>query len=139
MLDELDQQQHADLELGEKEDDATGQPSSVSSTATPPTALSEAAQALAHRMSQSRQPPSQDAPSDLGMATDSNLADVNPHPPVPVQVLAVERADERWGDLPTQSAEEAIESRRETVLPLYRQQIEAYFRELARKPQRSAK
>ncbi|QDV22004.1 hypothetical protein Q31a_02830 [Aureliella helgolandensis] len=138
MLDELDQQQHADLELGENEDDATGQPSSVSPTTAPPTALSEAAQELAHRMSQSRQPPSQDAPSDLGMATDSNLADVNPHPPVPVQVLAVERADERWGYLPTQSAEEAIESRRETVLPLYRQQIEAYFRELARKPQRSA-
>ncbi len=137
LLDELDRQISADLNLGAKEDNAQPAPSGGEpSEMTAPGTLSDAAKQLAKSMSQGRQPPPESSENtDIGMATESQMANVNPQPPVAVQLIEIERGNSRWGLLREQSAEALLETGRETFSPRFRKQIEAYFRELAERGQ----
>lgn len=137
LLDELDKRLHAELDLGPKEDDAEPAPSSGSPGDAPPTTLADAASQLAKGMSRARQPspPSPVTPdsatADLATATESQMANAEPQPPVSVRVLAVDRRGDNWGELRTQTTDELIETQRDSIAPRFRKQVEAYFRELA--------
>lgn len=134
LLDELDQQINGETKLGEKEDDSQAAPASTenSSKKTNATPLSEAAQQLAQKMSRSRQQPLDGPTDDVAMATDAQVADASPQGPVNVQMVDVSRLDGVWGELRQQTSDESVDSVRDVVLPTYRDQIEAYFREVAR-------
>lgn len=135
LLDELDRQMNKDLQLGAKEDNSQPAPSGGSSSDQPtPGTLADAAKKLASSMSQARQPlptPSTDA----GQATDSQWANVDPQAPVAVRIIDVERIDGQWGKLRQQSTDALLQTQRDTISPRYRQQVEAYFRELAERGQ----
>lgn len=132
LLDELDQQVNGELNLGEKEDDSQPAPSSDSPSDSPPSTLADAASQLAQSMSQSRQPPTPStATADLGSATESLIANAQPQSPVAVRVVEVNRRGGKWGELREQTTAELMETRRETIAPRFRKQVEAYFRELA--------
>lgn len=131
LLDEIDRQLHGSSELGEKEDNAQAPPDaqSGSSNQTPDT-LGEAARELAKRLSRQRQSGPM-ANTDIGAATESQMANVNPQGPVAVRILELEELDGSWGLLREQASEDVLETRRESLAPRFRRQVEAYFRELA--------
>ncbi len=133
LLDEVDRQ----LSLGQKDNDAAGQESGSSRKQTPST-LAAAAEEISSRLSRNRTPTPQ-ANSDQAMATESNKANVDPQGPVAVKVVDVNRIGADWGKLRARTSEDMIESQRESVSPVYRQQIEAYFRSLAERGQAEVK
>ena len=135
MLDELDRQLNGQSSLGAQDNNQPGQAGNSAQPA--PSTLAEAARRLAASMSQSRQPTAPNANADIGMATEGQLADVNPQPPVPVRILDLERLDGEWGALREQSAEEMIETRRDALSAQVRRQVEAYFRVLSEKSQKA--
>ncbi len=137
LLDELDRQINSELNLGEKEDNSQPSPSSGEPTEqSAPGTLSDAAKQLAKSMSESRQAPTESPRNtDIGMATESQTANVNPQPPVAVRVIEIERGAGQWGQLRTQTPDALLETQRETISPRYRKQVEAYFRELAERGQ----
>ena len=135
LLDELDRQLNAGDNLGAQDNNQPGQQSSAGQPA--PSTLAEAAKKLAAGMSRMREPPTPAANADVGMATESQMANVNPQPPVPVRVLDVERLDSQWGDLREQSSDEMIETRRDALSPQVRKQVEAYFRTLSERSQKA--
>ncbi|MCA9125855.1 MAG: hypothetical protein KDB22_02175 [Planctomycetales bacterium] len=133
LLDALDQQlnQPKEPKQGPKDNDANGTTSSQGE-GSPAPPIAEAAEQLAHRMSQNRQPASDPATSDLGMATDSPATEVKPQPAVHVQIVDVNRLGREWGELREQAPTELFQGRRDAMPASYRAQIEAYFRELGR-------
>lgn len=133
LLDELDRQMTEELKLGPPEDNSQPAPTQGEpAQQTTPATLTDAAQQLAKSMSQSRQPPAEASSNpDLGMATESQMADVTPQPPVPVRLIEVPRGHGSWGQLREQAADTLHETARQTFSPRFRQQIEAYFRELS--------
>jgi predicted XRE-type DNA-binding protein len=138
LLDELDQQVHGELSLRDQEDDTQQQDSSngESSDSAPPNSLTQAAERLAKSMNRSRQPSGEAvANTDLGMATQSQAANVEPQGPAAVRLLDVVRSNSQWGELREQKTDELFETRREYVAPRFREQIQAYFRELAERGQ----
>lgn len=130
LLDELDRQLNQEPELGEKEDNSPN-PDNPSPDQSSPGTLSEAAKQLAQQMSRNREDPTANASTDFGMATDSQVSNVNPQGPVDVQVIPVDRIDGNWGELRARRAQGSIESRAEAMAPQYREQVEAYFQSLA--------
>lgn len=136
LLDELDRRMNGDLNLGEKDNDSPGQPSqSKDGPSKPvglPSTLTEAAEQLARQMSRSREPAQTGANTDLGMATESQMADVNPQGPVAVRIVNVDRDGAQWGQLRSRKADTTTESKRDVIAPKYRAQVEAYFRNLSR-------
>lgn len=130
LLDEVDRQ----LNLGQKDNDTPGQPSPSSSGKQTPSTLAAAAEQISSQLSRNRQPSPQPN-SDKAMATESTSANVDPQGPVAVKVLDVNRVGADWGKLRERTSEDMIESKRESVSPAYRQQIEAYFRSLAERGQ----
>ena len=138
LLDELDQRLLAQLDLGKKEDDAPAAPSSGSVPTAGAVAggrlmpLRDAAEQLARQLSQTRQAGARtDAASDLAMATQAGSLGVELPSAVEVRVLGVGRGPAAWGQLPQQAPEQVLHAGRERVDPVYRAQIDAYFRELA--------
>jgi hypothetical protein len=125
LLDELDRQ----MNLGPKELDADSNPSKNGKGKPTPSTLSSAADQLSSQMSRDR---AEQAPknTDQGMATDSTKANVDPQAPVTVKVLNVDRVGDDWGKLRAQESAGMQESRQENISPVYRQQVEAYFRTL---------
>ena len=101
-----------------------------------PTTLAEAAQRLAAQLSQSRKPANQpQANQDIGMATEADLANVDPQPPVSVQVVDVERLGDDWGTLRDRKTEGLSETRKYNVAPRFREQVDAYYRQLSKQRQ----
>lgn len=137
LLDELDRRMNSDLNLGEKDNDSPGQPGQSNEGPSKPTGLpstlTEAAEQLARQMSRSREPAQSGANADLGMATESQMADVNPQTPVAVRIVDVDRDGASWGQLRSRNADNTTESKRDVIAPKYRAQVEAYFRNLSRK------
>ena len=130
LLDELDRQ----MNLGQKDKDAASQSASTSPKKQTPSTLAAAAQQISSQLSRNRQPASQPN-TDRAMATESTSANLDPQGPVAVKVLDVNRFGADWGKLREQASENMLESQRETVSPVYRLQIEAYFRSLAERGQ----
>ena len=130
LLDELDRQ----MNLGQKDKDAASQSASTSPNKQTPSTLAAAAQQISSQLSRNRQPASQPN-TDRAMATESTSANLDPQGPVAVKVLNVNRFGADWGKLREQASENMLESQRETVSPVYRLQIEAYFRSLAERGQ----
>ena len=97
-----------------------------------PSTLAEAARQLAKQLSRSQQPPSNSPPpTDLGTATESEMANADPQGPVGVKVVDVKRVDGSWGDLRKQRAEGTVDTKRSQMAPHIRAQVDAYFRSLA--------
>lgn len=97
--------------------------------------MQEAAQQLAQQMNQQR---AQGRQSTAASRMSSNSADTKPAPPSAVRVLDVDRrSSDDWGKLREQSAEDTVESSRQTVAPQYRQSVETYFRVLSERGHRS--
>jgi len=130
LLDEVDRQ----LNLGQKDNDSPNQPSPASAGKQTPSTLAAAAEQISSQLSRNRQPSPQPN-SDKAMATESTSANVDPQGPVAVKVLDINRIGADWGKLRERASEDMLESKRESVSPAYRQQIEAYFRSLAERGQ----
>ncbi len=133
LLDELDRQMsQSDANLGQQ--DNNSQNPMQSSAKMPPGTLAQAAKQLAMQLSRSQaMPQNQPTPSeDLGMATESTMANVDPQGPVDVSVTRVNRVDGDWGKLRDQKAEGAIETKRSTLAPHIQAQVDAYFRSVAK-------
>ena len=133
LLDELDRQMsQADANLGQQ--DNNSQNPMQSSAQMPPGTLAQAAKQLAMQLSRSQaMPQNQPTPNaDLGMATESTLANVDPQGPVDVSVARVRRVDGNWGKLRDQKSEGAIETKRSTLAPHIQAQVDAYFRSVAK-------
>lgn len=130
LLDELDRQ----LNLGPKELPDSSTPSNADkSRPALPSTLAAAAQQLSSQLSQSRYEANQQT-TDQGMATESQSnsnSKAEPQSPVAVKLLDVNRRGDDWGKLREQSATGIQESQRESLVPAYREQIEAYFRAMA--------
>jgi hypothetical protein len=122
------------LNLGQQDNDAPSQPSPATSNKQTPSTLAAAAEQISSQLSRNRQPAPQPN-SDKAMATESTSANVDPQGPVAVKVLDINRIGADWGKLRERVSEDMLESKRETVSPAYRQQIEAYFRSLAERGQ----
>ncbi len=133
LLDELDRQLNRQANLGAQDNNQAANAQANKAARPVPTTLAEAAKQLAARLSQARQPPA--ASSDMGLATDSSQAMVQPQAPVAVRLLQGERRDGDWGELREQSAEEMIETRRDALAPIFRRQVDAYFRALSERSQ----
>ena len=155
MLDELDR---AMSDEGQKGEDANQPPSSQSAqngkseddnnqnssqqsspdgkqSAAQMASMQEAARQLAEQMNRQR---SQGRQSTAASRMTSNSADTKAAPPSAVRVLDVDRrSGEDWGKLREQSAEDTVESTRQTVAPQYRQSVETYFRVLSERGHRS--
>ena len=132
-MDELDRQMsQSDANLGQQ--DNNSQNPMQSSAKMPPGTLAQAAKQLAMQLSRSQaMPQNQPTPSeDLGMATESTMANVDPQGPVDVSVTRVNRVDGDWGKLRDQKAEGAIETKRSTLAPHIQAQVDAYFRSVAK-------
>jgi hypothetical protein len=130
LLDEVDRQ----LNLGQKDNDSPSQPNSSPAGKQTPSTLAAAAEQISSQLSRNRQPSPQPN-TDKGMATESTSANVDPQGPVAVKVIDVNRIGADWGKLRERASEDMIESKRESVSPAYRQQIEAYFRSLSERGQ----
>ncbi|MEM7474342.1 MAG: hypothetical protein AAF483_05060 [Planctomycetota bacterium] len=130
LLDELDQQVFNDLNLGPQDNNAQNPMQSGSSQPAPST-LAEAAKQLAMQLSRSQMPPQGPPPPDIGMATEANLANVDPQAPTEVRVMEVQRVNGDWGELREQRVEGAVETKRSKMAPHIRAQVDAYFRSLA--------
>ncbi len=112
---------------------------SVAAAASPAQSLAEAAGQLSRGFRQAREPMASTAPTARsstssrasGNATSHARSSAMPHGPTAVRVLPVDRGGNEWGQLREQVTDELLEAGREAVSPRYRQQVEAYFRELA--------
>lgn len=135
LLDELDAQQQASSELGGQDNQAANSAAAGSPSDSAASTLTEAAKQLANRLSRTRQPPAAKASADQGMATQSMLSNMNPQPPVQVRMLDIDRIEGDWGKLRERAAEEVTETRRDSLAPHVRRQVEAYFRGLSERSQ----
>lgn len=137
MLDDLDQMVNSpnDSSFGKKEDDSQAPSSSGDSKGNEsqkPGALTEAAKQLASRLSQNREPLPSNATTDMGMATDSVMTNMDPQGPVQVQVVSPNRSGQAdWGELREQTLNTTNSNRNSNLSHEYRVQVEAYFRALA--------
>lgn len=137
MLDELDQMINnaSEASLGKKEDDSQAPPSGTSGKdgeSQKPGSLTEAAKQLASRLSQNREPLPSNATTDMGMATDSVMTNMDPQGPIQVQVLSANRnGNSDWGELRQQDLKTTDGKKYSNLSREYRVQVEAYFRALA--------
>ncbi|MFK7735636.1 MAG: hypothetical protein AB8B50_06400 [Pirellulaceae bacterium] len=127
LLNELDDRLK-ETQLGAKEDDASSAPAGESKSS--PSTLKKAAEQLAKSLSRSRSNPTNQSNSDLGMATDSELANVEPQGPTRVDFLDVTRVGADWGELPEQTTDNALQSDRRTLAPYLQRQVDAYFKNI---------
>lgn len=97
--------------------------------------MQQAARQLSQQMSRQR---AQGRQSTASSRMASNSVDTKPAPKSAVRVLSVDRrSEEDWGKLREQSAEQTVESARQTIAPQYRQPVETYFRVLSERGHRS--
>lgn len=97
--------------------------------------MQQASRQLSQQMSRQR---AQGRQSTASSRMSSSTADTKPAPQSAVRVLRVDRSsDDDWGKLREQSAEQTVESARQTVAPQYRQPVETYFRVLSERGHRS--
>jgi hypothetical protein len=142
LLDELDQQlnqasaQQGAADQGDNPSDQPGENSP--SKAGAPSTLAAAAQQISSQLSRNRDP-QQTSNSEQGQPGESSKANVDPQAPVAVKVVDVSRIGDDWGKLRERGAQDMLESQRETISPVYRQQIDAYFRVLAERSQQESK
>lgn len=140
LLDELDQRMSAQPQSTPGQQEANT-PSQSQASQQPgqqtPSTLQAAADKLSSQLSRNRQP--KPSNSDQGMATESSMANVDPQGPSAVKIVEVLRVDDDWGNLREQKSQEMLESRRESIAPEYRRQIDAYFRILAERSQNPQK
>jgi hypothetical protein len=127
LLNELDDRL-SETQLGVKEDDASPAPADAGKPS--PSTLRKAAEQLAKSLSRSRSNPTRQANSDLGLATDSELANVEPQGPNQVQLLDVTRLGADWGKLREQTTDDALQSDRRTFAPHLQRQVDAYFKNI---------
>jgi hypothetical protein len=139
LLDELDSQQQGSSQLGGQDNNAANSPTANSPSDSAASTLTEAAKQLANRLSRTRQPPATKASADQGMATQSMLSNMNPQPPAQVRMLDIDRIGGDWGKLRERAAEEVTETRRDSLAPHVRRQVEAYFRGLSERSQLESK
>ena len=127
LLDELDRQ--INERMGGPSSNPPGATNATQNSQSP--SLAQAAQQLAAKMNQQRQNQNNHA-AESGSETSMSRASSNPAAATSVQLLNVNRLEKTdWGKLRQQTAEDIVESARESVAPRYRKQVETYFRVLA--------
>lgn len=142
LLDELDRQLNGKQATSGSGDESNSQAQAgASSDASPaterespssPSSLTEAARRLSDTLSRARQPPQPSNSDPSGQATAmARSANLQPQASSPVRVLPVDRGGSQWGQLREQTADDVLETHRDSLTPRYQRQIDAYFRELA--------
>ncbi|MCR9291362.1 MAG: hypothetical protein NXI32_01505 [bacterium] len=130
LLDVLDRKLHSVSDLGEQDNNAAS-PAAPQTTSP----LSRAARQLAQQMRRSRDEQTPPANQDIGMATQSSMADFTPQQSSGFTILdnwdGVEpKIDAQWADLRLRQADDASQTQTIRMSPRFRQQVEAYFQNL---------
>ena len=99
----------------------------------PMSSLTETVRSSSEALKQAQQPfqlAANSNPTDNAEAN-ASPASIQPSATATARVLPVDRGGGEWGQLREQAVDDLLESRRDSLVPRYQKQIDAYFRQLA--------